>query len=107
MIGGARAKRDLSQLEKQIMREHWEWGSSFALIWIIATILIFGAFYALFDVLNVDDRVRIPALVLLSTVTIVNAIWRAVGALVARLELMRLTREKSDPGVSPENPAVP
>jgi hypothetical protein len=47
MIGSARAKRDLSQLEKQIMREHWEWGSGFALVWIIATILIFGAIYAI------------------------------------------------------------
>lgn len=102
MMGGAKTKRDLSQLEKQIMREQWEWGGGFALVWIIATILIFGGIYALFDVLNFDERLRIPALLLLSTLTIVNAIWRAAGAVVARLELMRLRREKIDQGINRE-----
>ena len=35
-----------------------------------------------------NDNVRTQSLVLLATITLVNAIWRAVGALAARIELM-------------------
>ena len=41
----------------------------------------------MFDYVDADDRIRVPAFVLLSTLIIVNAIWRAVGALAARLAL--------------------
>ena len=80
-------KRELSSDEIQIFRERWEWGGNYAVLWIIVTIVIFGGAHAMFDYVDADDRIRVPAFVLLSTLIIVNAIWRAVGALAARLAL--------------------
>ena len=62
-------------------------------MWIIVTILIFCGIVFMFDFVGADDRVRTPSLVLLATITIVNAIWRATGALAARVELMLMTKK--------------
>lgn len=82
-----RQKRHLSQKDMTILREHWEWGGSYAFLWIVVTIAIFIGAHFLFDYLNVDDRTRVLAFILLSTLILINAIWRAAGALAARLEL--------------------
>lgn len=77
------------------MRAHWEWAGGHALFWIIATVIIFAGIFLVLDYLGVDDNVRTQSLILLATVTLVNAIWRAVGALAARIELM-LTEQDHD-----------
>lgn len=77
------------------MRAHWEWAGGYALFWIIATVIIFAGIFLVLDYLGVDDNVRTQSLILLATVTLVNAIWRAVGALAARIELM-LTEQDHD-----------
>ncbi len=77
------------------MRAHWEWAGGYALFWIIATVIIFGGIFLVLDYLGVDDNVRTQSFILLATVTLVNAIWRAVGALAARIELM-LTEQDHD-----------
>ncbi len=70
------------------MRAHWEWAGRYALFWIIVTVVIFGGIFLLMDQLGADENVRTQSLILLATVTLLNAIWRAVGALAARIELM-------------------
>ena len=57
------------------------------MIWVFFTILLFGRAHFLFDHIGADDRVRIPAFIMLATLVLVNAVWRAAGALVARIEL--------------------
>jgi hypothetical protein len=71
-----------------IMRSNWEWSGRYALFWIVVTLFIFGAIFAVLDYGDASESIRIQSFVLLATITLLNAIWRAVGALAARIELM-------------------
>lgn len=51
-----------------------------------------GAF-AIFEYLGIDDRARIPSLVLLATLIVINVVWRALDARAGRVEL--IVRAKS------------
>jgi hypothetical protein len=86
----------LSPEEQRVIRAHWEWAGRYAMVWIIVTVLIFGGIFLMFDFLGADDSVRTPSLVMLATITIVNAIWRAAGVLAARIELMLMTKRDRD-----------
>jgi hypothetical protein len=83
-----RTSPDLTPEQQRIVRSNWEWAGRYALFWIIVTLFIFGATFAVLDYGNASEGVRIQSFVLLATITLVNAIWRAVGALAARIELM-------------------
>jgi len=83
-----RTPSTLTPEELRVVRAHWEWAGRYAMFWIVVTLLIFGGIYAMLDFLSVDENVRTQSLVLLTAITLVNAIWRAVGALAARSELM-------------------
>ena len=78
------------------MRAHWEWASGYALFWIVVTVLIFSGVFVAFDYFGADENLRTQSLVMLATITMVNAIWRAVGALAARIKLMSQTRQDHD-----------
>jgi hypothetical protein len=92
-VGG---RRNTSPEEMRILRTHWEWAGRHALLWIIATIIIFGGMYVLLDLLAVDERVRVPVWILLGTLSVINAVWRAVGALAAHLELTDLAGRRRE-----------
>lgn len=89
MTNGSGKWPDPLPQEMRILREHWQWAGGYAIFWIIFTIFIFGGAHLLFDYLGADDRARVPAFIFLATLVLVNAIWRAAGALAARLELGR------------------
>jgi len=72
--------------ELRILHEDWAWAGRYAMVWIIFTLLILGGAHLLFDYLGADANLRILAFMLLATLIIVSAIWRAAGALAARLE---------------------
>jgi len=80
-----------------IIRSNWEWSGRYALFWIVVTLFIFGAIFAVLDYGDASESIRIQSFVLLATITLLNAIWRAVGALAARIELMlsRVTTRQS------------
>ena len=59
---------------------------------IVITLLNFGGVYAVLDYLGADENVRTQSLIVLAAITVVNAIWRAIGALAARIELMSKTK---------------
>jgi len=90
-------RSNLSPEQERMLRGHWEWAGGYAMLWIIGTVLIFGGIFFILDYLNVDENIRTQSLILLGTVTIVNVIWRAVGALAARIELM-LEKTRNDRG---------
>jgi hypothetical protein len=90
--------RGMTPEEQRIIRAHWEWAGRYAVLWIIGTIAIFAGISFVLDYLGADDWIRMSSLVLLATTTIVNAIWRATGALAARIELMMSTaRSRASP----------
>ena len=62
------------------------------MLWIVVALLVFGGVFAVLVYLGADDNVRTLSLVVLAALTVVNAIWRAVGALAARIELMSKTK---------------
>jgi hypothetical protein len=80
--------RKLTPEQESIVRAHWEWAGGYAKFWIIVTVLLFGGVFLAFDYFGADDSVRIQSVVLLATIILVNTIWRAVGALAARIDLM-------------------
>ena len=83
-----RTSPDLTPEQQRIVRSNWEWAGRYALFWIIVALVIFGAIFAVLDYGNASESVRIQSFVLLATITLLNAIGRAVGALAARTELM-------------------
>jgi predicted metal-binding membrane protein len=74
------------------IRAHWEWAGGYAMFWIVVTLLIFGGVYAVLDYLAADENVRTQSFVVLAAITLLNAIWRAIGALAARIALMSKTK---------------
>jgi hypothetical protein len=77
--------------EERILRAHWEWSRRYAMLWIIVTIIIFAGIFAMLEIVGAGERVQVPSLILLLAITTVNAIWRAAGALAARIEIILMT----------------
>jgi hypothetical protein len=92
MVLSRTSSEKLTPEQLRIVRAHWEWAGGYALFWIVVTLLIFGAVYGVLDYLGADEGMRTQALIILATITLVNAIWRATGALAARIELMSKTK---------------
>ena len=90
MMLNTQKKKTLTEDELRALKEHWEWGGRCAMIWVFFTILLFGGAHFLFDYMGADDGVRVPAFIMLATLVLVSAVWRAAGALVARIELHQL-----------------
>jgi fatty acid desaturase len=87
-IGHDNTQRTSPDPTTEIMRANWEWSGRYALIWIVVTLFIFGAIFAVLDYGDASESIRIQSFVLLATITLLDAIWRAVGALAARIESM-------------------
>jgi amino acid transporter len=96
MVFSSSPSRKLTPEQESVVRAHWEWAGGYAKFWIIVTVLLFGGVFLAFDYFGADDSVRIQSVVLLATIILVNAIWRAVGALAARIDLMSKTRQDHD-----------
>jgi hypothetical protein len=91
---------DLSPQEIEILRAEWEWAGHYAIFWVIGTIMIFGGAQFLFDYLGADGQLRTTAFILLATLILLNAIWRAAGAVVARLERARAQQDQREQRVT-------
>ena len=96
MIFSNSASKKLTPEQESIVRAHWEWAGGYAKFWIIVTVALFGGIFLAFDYFGAYDSVRIQSVVLLATIILVNAIWRAVGALAARIDLISKTRQDHD-----------
>jgi hypothetical protein len=86
----------LTPEQQRVMRAHWEWSGRYAMLWIIVTIMIFSGVFLVLDYLDADDSSKTLSLFLLVTITLLNAVWRAAGALAARIELMLMSRQDHD-----------
>jgi hypothetical protein len=51
----------------EIMRANWEWSGRYALFWIVVTLFIFGAIFAVLDYGEASESIRIQSFVLLAT----------------------------------------
>src|ERR1700728_2963406 len=74
----------------RIIRIHKKWADGLTIIWQILVITLFGGFYLLLEYLQVDAQDRNSALILLVAVTVVSAIWQAVGLAVAIVHMAML-----------------
>jgi hypothetical protein len=77
--------------EEHILRAHWEWSRRYAMLWIIGTSIIFAGIFAMLEIVGAGERVQVPSLILLLAITTINAIWRAAGALAARIEIILMS----------------
>ena len=89
---------DLSPEDLRILRAHWEWAGRYAMFSIVIGVLIMGGAFAIFESLGVDEKARTPSLILLATLILINVVWRSVGALAGRIELMLRNRSVGDAG---------
>ena len=58
----AEKQRALTEEELRILKEHWEWGGGYAIIWALFTILLFGGAYFLLDYIGAGDGADIPTI---------------------------------------------
>ena len=86
----------LSPEEQRVVRAHWEWAGRYAMYSIVMCVLIMGGAFAIFDYSGAEEKARTPSLILLATLILINVVWRAVGALAGRIEL--IFRAKSGNG---------
>lgn len=82
--------------EKRILRAHWEWAGRYAMYSIVMCVLIMSGAFAIFDYLGAEEKARIPSLILLATLILINVVWRAVGALAGRMELILRAKSGDD-----------
>ena len=52
MIFFTRPSKKLTPAQQQIVRAHWEWAGGYAMIWIVATVLIFGGIFLMLEYLE-------------------------------------------------------
>ena len=70
----------------EAVRVHAMWARRHAIIWVLFSLALFaGAFFLLEDS-RVSESSRASMLVILATLLIVNTVWQAAGAIVARIE---------------------
>jgi hypothetical protein len=70
MMPTPNGRQRLSERELQVLRAaHGEWASRFIIYSLVAC-------FAILDYTRADDRARIPALILLATMILINVVWR-------------------------------
>lgn len=69
-----------------ILRPHLEWARRHAVFWLFLSLSVFAAAFWLLGLVEVPDGDRTAALVVLSTLILLNALWQAVGLTLARCE---------------------
>jgi hypothetical protein len=74
------------QTDLEAFRLHAQWARRHAIIWVLFSLALFtGAFFLLEDA-GVSEASRASLLVILATLLVVNTVWQAAGAVVARIE---------------------
>jgi hypothetical protein len=76
-------------------REHLSWAYRFALFWLVLSLIIFGAAYALAALEELSDTSRTLMFVMLGTIIVTTAVWQATGFALARLENFIIPRARS------------
>jgi membrane-anchored protein YejM (alkaline phosphatase superfamily) len=76
-------------------REHLSWAYRFALFWLVFSLVIFGAAYALAALEELSDTSRTLMFVMLGTIIVTTAVWQAAGFALARLENFIIPRVRS------------
>jgi hypothetical protein len=76
------ANKDFS---RRLLREHKRWADGHALAYIIFAVFLFGGFYGMLGSFGMPSDERLTALLLLSVIVILHAIWLAAGIAVARI----------------------
>ena len=75
-----------------LLREHMTWARTYAIFWLVICLAVFGAAYAVADVIGLTTEFRIPLFLMIGTIIVVNAVWQAAGLMIIRLEEVVLPR---------------
>jgi hypothetical protein len=87
------------QPDPAILRAHLDWARRHALFWLVLSLGVFAAAFWLFAQVEVPDGDRTAALVVLSTLILLNALWQAAALTLARLEsLIPARADRGRPG---------
>lgn len=75
-----------------ILRDHLAWARTYAVYWFLACLLFFGAAIAVAEFIGLSADQRVPLLIMIGTIIVVNAVWQAVCFMIIRLEEVVLPR---------------
>ena len=78
----------INAAEVQIIRLHKTWADRYMVVWQVLTLLVFSGAYLLLSESNAEPATSTGALVLLTAIVLIAAIWQAVGLAVARIHLV-------------------
>jgi hypothetical protein len=76
-------------------REHLSWAYRFSLFWLLLSLAVFGAAFAVCEIGEVPSEARELTFIMLGTIIVTNAIWQAAALALARLENVILPRAGS------------
>ena len=74
------------------IREHMRWARTYALYWLVMCLVLFGGAYAIAEFTELAVELRVPLLLMVGTIIVVNAVWQAAGLTIIRLEQIVLPR---------------
>lgn len=77
-----------------ILRDHLGWARTYAVYWFMACLLFFGAAYAVAEFIGLGPDQRVPLLIMVGTIIVVNAVWQAACLTIVRLEEVVLPRSR-------------
>ena len=75
-----------------ILRDHLGWARTYAIYWFTACLLFFGAAYGVAEFIELGPDQRVPLLIVVGTIIVVNAVWQAACLTIIRLEEVVLPR---------------
>jgi len=79
---------DQDKRRLELVRLHKRWADRYLLIWIAFILVLFAGLYLVLGYLAVPTAERTDAFLLLATVMLAGTIWQAMGAVVARTDML-------------------
>lgn len=72
----------------RIIKMHKRWADGYTLLWQMFVLLLFGGIYIGLEQIGVGAAERAAALILLSVMVLVAAIWQSTGLGIARVHML-------------------
>jgi len=72
----------------RIIKLHKRWADGYTLLWLVFVVLLFGGIYFVLEQFRAGAADRTAALVLLTVIVLIAAVWQSTGLAVARVHML-------------------
>jgi len=76
------------ELSVDIIQLHKRWADRHLIVWITFAVCLFLGVQILLDYLSISEEMRTSSEILLATIIVTGAVWRAISAAVARIHML-------------------